>query len=72
MKMMVEAVKKRTAFWVALVNVNVVFIIAALFHVDAAILLPVITGVLGLTDIYTGFNVADNWQRSKCFTKELQ
>jgi uncharacterized membrane protein YraQ (UPF0718 family) len=64
--------KKRTAFWVALVNVNVVFIIAALFHVDAAILLPVITGVPGLTGIYTGFNVADNWQRSKYFNKELQ
>jgi uncharacterized membrane protein YraQ (UPF0718 family) len=64
--------KKRTAFWVALVNVNFVFVIAAIFRVDAAILLPVITGVLGITGIYTGFNFADNWQRSKYFTKELQ
>jgi hypothetical protein len=64
--------KKRTAFWVALADVNIVFIIAAVCHVDAAILLPVITGVLGLTGIYTGFNVADNWQRSKYFNKELQ
>jgi uncharacterized membrane protein YraQ (UPF0718 family) len=47
--------KKRTAFWVAPVNVNVVFIIAALFHVDAAILPPVITGVLGLTGHLHGF-----------------
>jgi hypothetical protein len=52
--------------------VNIVFIISAIFRVDAAILLPVITGVLGLTGIYTGFNVADNWQRSKYFNKELQ
>jgi uncharacterized membrane protein YraQ (UPF0718 family) len=64
--------KKRTAFWVALVNVNIVFITSAIFRVDAAILLPVITGILGLTGIYTGFNVADNWQRSKYFSKELQ
>jgi hypothetical protein len=64
--------KKRTTFRVALINVNAVFIIAVIFHVDAAILLPVITGILGLTGIYTGFNVADNWQRSKYFTKELQ
>jgi hypothetical protein len=64
--------KKRTAFWVALVNVNIVFIIAAIFHVDAGILLPVITGVLGLTGIYTGFNVADNWQRSKYFREDLK
>jgi uncharacterized membrane protein YraQ (UPF0718 family) len=64
--------KKRTAFWVALVNVNIIFIIAAVFHVDAAVLLPVITGVLGLTGIYTGFNVADNWQRSKYFREDLK
>jgi uncharacterized membrane protein YraQ (UPF0718 family) len=64
--------KKQTAFWVALINVNIVFIIAAIFHVDAAILLPVITGVLGLTGIYTGFNVADNWQRSKYFREDLK
>jgi uncharacterized membrane protein YraQ (UPF0718 family) len=64
--------KKRTAFWVALVNVNIVFVISAVFRVEAAVLLPVITGILGLTGIYTGFNVADNWQRSKYFNKELE
>jgi uncharacterized membrane protein YraQ (UPF0718 family) len=64
--------KKRTAFWIALVNVNVLFIVAGALKMDAAVLSPVLLAVIGLTGIYTGFNVLDNLQRSKFFRPELE
>jgi hypothetical protein len=65
-------VKKRTAFWVALINANILFLVAGLLKMDASILYPVLVTVVGLTGIYTGFNVMDNWQRSKYFVEKLQ
>jgi xanthosine utilization system XapX-like protein len=64
--------KKRTAFWVALANVNILFVAAGLLHIESAIFSPVLLAVIGLTGIYTGFNVLDNFQRSAHFVKELQ
>jgi xanthosine utilization system XapX-like protein len=64
--------KKRTAFWIALVNVNILFVIAGLLKIDSAIFYPALIAIVGLTGIYTGFNVLDNLQRSKYFNKELQ
>jgi hypothetical protein len=64
--------KKRTAFWVALVNVNILFIVAGVLKMDANVLSPVLLAVIGLTGIYTGFNVLDNLQRSKYFQEKLQ
>jgi xanthosine utilization system XapX-like protein len=64
--------KKRTAFWIALINVNILFIVSGLLKIDSAIFSPVLIAVIGLTGIYTGFNVLDNFQRSKYFNKDLQ
>jgi xanthosine utilization system XapX-like protein len=64
--------KKRTAFWVALINVNVLFVVAGILKIDSAIFSPVLLAVIGLTGIYTGFNVLDNLQRSKFFRPELK
>jgi xanthosine utilization system XapX-like protein len=64
--------KKRTAFWVALANVNILFIIAGLLRIESAIFSPVLLAVIGLTGIYTGFNVLDNLQRSRFFRPELK
>jgi xanthosine utilization system XapX-like protein len=63
--------KKKTAFWVALANVNMLFVVAGLLRVDSAIFYPALMAVVGLTGIYTGFNVLDNLQRSKYFQVEL-
>jgi xanthosine utilization system XapX-like protein len=65
-------VKKRTAFWVALVNVNILFVVAGLLKIDSAIFYPALIAIVGLTGIYTGFNVLDNLQRSKYFQEKLQ
>jgi hypothetical protein len=64
--------KKRTTFWVALVNINVLFIFTGILKMDATVLSSVLLAIIGLTGIYTGFNVADNLQRSKFFRPELQ
>jgi xanthosine utilization system XapX-like protein len=64
--------KKRTAFWVALVNINILFVVAGLLNMDATVVSPVLLAVIGLTGIYTGCNVLDNLQRSKYFQEKLQ
>jgi xanthosine utilization system XapX-like protein len=63
--------KKRTAFWIALININALFVACGLLHVDAAIFSPALMAVIGVTGIYTGFNVLDNFQRSKNYRTEL-
>jgi hypothetical protein len=66
--------KKKHAFWAGLISLMLIFLLTLFFEPGslAAIGRAVIAGVVGACGFYQGTNVADNWQRSKYYRKELE
>lgn len=68
-----KGLKKAAAFWASYWGILFMYLISILFNPEAAkaIAVPIVAALVTLSGVAQGWNVADNYQKSKYYNADL-